>query len=468
MTSIDQHNVVILEKDAARRDYLKSVIAGWGLRPFIFEKESICLDNLASLTPGLVIASSLSFDRIFRFINILKARNRYLPVVIISDDNSVNDYVFTNEFADVFVIEAPVDPTELKQIMRKTQHNNTNSHRDQNIPLIIGNSPKIKKIKKIISKLGPSKESVLIRGEEGTGRDLVARLIHYASDRKNNQLIKINAKELPNHLSENTLNKYMFSDIFGADCNNEDLFKLAHKGSIFLDKIEAMPASLQTRLIQVFEGTPFLKSECDGKTPLDVRVIAATHPDIEQLVASGEIRKDLYFRLNVINIDIPPLRYRTEDIPLLAAFFNDKFCGEFGKSHYELSKKTMQVFIHYQWPGNVKELKNIVKRVVLTGSENSIMDNLLLSDHQHQTIDFVDCCEDIYLLSELSDVKKCLRDLKHRSLKDIGKKFVARTEKKLMEKALEKTNWNRKEAAMLLKISYKSLLNKIKAYELSA
>ena len=125
------------------------------------------------------------------------------------------------------------------------------------------------------------------------------------------------------------------------------------------------------------------------------------------------------------------------------------------------------MFNHYHWPGNVKELKNIVKRIVFTGSENSLADKLLISDHQHQTIGFIDCCEDIYLLSELSDVKKCLKDVNHRSLKDICKEFVTRTEKKLMKRALEKTNWNRKEAAMLLKISYKSLLNKIKAYNLT-
>ncbi|MBW1694953.1 MAG: hypothetical protein JRJ41_12575, partial [Deltaproteobacteria bacterium] len=155
------------------------------------------------------------------------------------------------------------------------------------------------------------------------------------------------------------------------------------------------------------------------------------------------------------------------DIPLLAAFFNDKFCGEFGKSHYELSRKTIQMFNHYHWPGNVRELKNVVKRVVSTGSENSIIDSLLLNDHQHQTIDFIDCCEDIYILSELSDVKEWLKDVSKISLKDICKEFVTRTERKLMKKALERTNWNRKKAAMMLNISYKSLLNKIKAYNLT-
>lgn len=468
MASLEQNNVVILESDPARRDYLKSIISSWGYIPFIFEKESICLDNLSSLSPDLVIAGPLPFERIFRFVNTLKMRAPRLPFLILSNDNSVHDYVNTNGFVDVLVVRTPIDPSEIRHTIDKFQHSAGNDQSHQDGPLIIGNSPEIKKIKRIISELGHSTEPVLIQGEAGTGKDLVARAIHYVSDRRNSPLIKIDTKELPSDLSENESCRYSSIDISDSDRDKQDLFELANTGSIFLDKIEAMPASLQTKLINVFEGGSVLKSESAGKPPVNVRVIAAAHPDIEQVVESGTLRKDLYFRLNVINIDIPPLRHRTEDIPLLAAFFNDKFCGEFGRSHYELSRKTLQMFNHYHWPGNVKELKNIVKRVVLTGSENSIVDKLLLSDHQHQTIDFIDCCEDIYLFSELSDVKKCLKDLNHRSLKDICKEFVTRTERKLMKKALDKTNWNRKRAANLLDISYKSLLNKMKAYDLIA
>jgi DNA-binding NtrC family response regulator len=467
MASTDQNNVVILETDPARRDYLKSIISNWGFTPIIFEKESICLDNLSSLAPDLVIAGPLSFDRIFRFINTLKMRDRRLPVLIISSDNSVHDYVNTNGFADVLVIETPIDPLEIKQTMDKIQHNNLDNQRDQDGPLIIGNSPEIIKIKRIISELGPSKEPVLIQGEAGTGKDIVARAIHYASDRRDNPLIKINTAEFSRELAENERHAYSSKHMSSVDRNNKDLFALADTGSIFLDEIETMPAFLQAKLIQVFEEEPVIKTGTDEMKPVDVRIIAATHPDIGRLVETGKFRKDLYFRLNVINIEIPPLRNRTGDIPLLAAFFNDKFCGEFGKSHYELSRKTIQMFNHYHWPGNVRELKNVVKRVVSTGSENSIIDSLLLNDHQHQTIDFIDCCEDIYILSELSDVKTCLKDLNHRSLKDICKEFVTRTERKLMKKALERTNWNRKKAAMMLNISYKSLLNKIKAYNLT-
>jgi len=264
MPSNYPNNVVILETDPARRDYLKSIISSWGFTPIIFEKESICLDNLSSLAPDLVIAGPLSFDRIFRFINALKMRDRRLPILIISSDNSVHDYVNTNGFADVFVIETPIDPSEIKQTMGKIQHNNLDNQRDQDGPLIIGNSPEIIKIKRIISELSHSKEPVLIQGEAGTGKDLVARAIHYASDRRDNPLIKVNTKELPRDLPENELRRHSLSGISGVDGNKKDLFELADTGSIFLDKIEAIPASLQTKLIHVFEGGPVLKSGSDG------------------------------------------------------------------------------------------------------------------------------------------------------------------------------------------------------------
>ena len=464
----DQNNIIILETDPTRRDYLKWIVSGWGYTPFIFEKESICLDNLSSLAPALVIAGPLSFDRTFRLINTLKMRDRRLPVLIVSSDSSVHDYVNTNGFPDVFIIELPVDLSEMKRAVGRIQQIELENNIEQDCPMLIGNSPEIIKIKRLISELGGSKEPVLILGEEGTGKDLVARAIHSASDRRDSPLIKINTAELPRDLFEIELFEDGLKETSDDDGNKKDVFEIADTGTVFLDKIEEMPASLQARLIQVLEGESVSNPGSDVKEAVDIRIIAASRLDNGRLIESGKFRKDLYFRLNVINIEIPPLRNRAEDISLLAAFFNDKFCGQFGKSHYELSKKTIQMFRYYQWPGNVRELKNVVKNAVFTGNESSIVDKLLLNDHQHQSMDFINCCEDIYIISELSDVKDSLKDLTKVSLKEICKEFVTRTEKKRMRKALESTNWNRKEAAVLLDISYKTLLNKMKAYDLIA
>lgn len=467
MISTYQRNILILESNPARRDYLKSMMSGWNYTPFIFEKESICFDNLSSLAPSLVIAGSLSFEKTFRFINTLKVRKRDLPVLIISSDETVRDYVKNNGFTDVFIIKTPIEPSEIKRVVGRIKHANLESKIEQNVPLIIGNSPEIVKIKRIISELSSSKEPVLIQGETGTGKDLVARAIHYASDRRDKPLIKVNTAALRLDRFESELSGYRSDGFLNDDWDNRGVFEVADSGTIFLDEIAEMPASLQVKLLQILESEFISKPGSAIKEVEDVRIIVAANPDIGMLVETGKFRKDLYFRLNVINIEIPPLRNRAEDIILLAAFFNDKFCGEFGKSHYELSKKTMQMFMSYHWPENVRELKNVVKRAVSIGSESSIADELLLNDHQQKSMNFIDCCEDVYILSELLDIKKYLKDLSKISLKDICKEYVGRTEKKFMKKVLEKTNWNRKKAANLMDISYKSLLNKMKAYNLT-
>ena len=180
-----------------------------------------------------------------------------------------------------------------------------------------------------------------------------------------------------------------------------------------------------------------------------------------------KFRKDLFYRLNVIRIDIPPLRNRIQDIPLLAVFFNDMFCGNIGRSHFNLSQKTKNILSSYHWPENVRELENVVRHSVLIGNEESMLNKFGLSNQKNKSATPISCSEDIYTVAELSDVKKYLKDLNKVSLKDISQEFVTRTEKKIMQQALKKTKWNRKKAAILLDISYKSLLNKIKTYDLA-
>ena len=466
MAKSDQQKIIILETNQARRGYLRSIITGWGYKSFCFENEPICLDNLSPLNPDLVISGPLSSERTFRFINTLKMRNRRLPVLIISGNHAVQDFINTNGFADVLVIKEPIEPSKIKREINRIMKIGLKSKMSRDCPLIIGNSPEMVKIKKMISELSRSKETVLVRGETGTGKELVARAIHSWSDRRNNPFIKVNAAALPCELFESELfgdNPGAFSD---AHQNKKGMFEIANTGTIFLDEIGKIPASLQAKLLRVLEGRSNSNSGSETKETVDIRIITATNADLDLLVETKKFRKDLYYRLNVISIEIPPLRNRIEDIPLLAVFFNDKFCWEFGKSHYELSKKTKNMFSFYNWPGNVRELKNVVKSSVLLGYDESIVNKLYQNSPKHEFIDFIDCCEDINTLAELSNITKYLKNLNKVSLKDICSEFTVQTEKKLIKKALEKTNWNRKKAAILLEISYKSLLNKIKAYKL--
>lgn len=467
MTITDKHKIVILEINPGRRDYLKSIISGWGHTPFIFEKETICFDNLSSLNPDLVILGPLSLERAFRFVNTLQARNNSLPVLIFSSDHAIKDFIQINGYIHVSVVKTPLEQYEMKMTIDNIKERQFDDKMNNDRPLIIGNNPEMIKIKKLISKFSRSKETVLIQGETGTGKELVAKAIHHMSNRGNNPFVKVNSAALSPEMSEREL--FDYNEGFYADThrNKKGMFEAAHKGTIFFEELGLLPDTFQARLLHALEGEYLVKPGFDGKEPVDLKIISATSIDLGALVETGEFRKDLFFRLNVININIPPLRNRTDDIPLLSSFFNDKFCWESNRSHYDLSKRTKQMLNCYHWPGNVRELKNAIKHSVGTGNEMSIVENLLMNDQKEKSNDFIDFCEDIYIHSELSNVKEWLKDLNQISLKEICKKFVVRTEKKLMEKALESTNWNRKKAAMLLNISYKSLLNKIKDYKLT-
>ena len=184
------------------------------------------------------------------------------------------------------------------------------------------------------------------------------------------------------------------------------------------------------------------------------------------LVKKKDFRKDLFYRLNVISIKIPPLKNRIEDIPLLADFFNDRFCGELGRCYGDISKKTKDILSSYHWPGNVREFKNVIKNMVLPADKDNIPTKFIENNQQHESLSYTDDKQDS-AIPDISNIKRYLRDLNKISLKDIQREYITRTEKKIMKEALVKTNWNRKKASILLDISYKSLLNKIKAYNLA-
>ena len=197
---------------------------------------------------------------------------------------------------------------------------------------------------------------------------------------------------------------------------------------------------------------------------VDVRIIASTTANLNSLVENGKFRKDLYFRLNILKINIPPLRNRISDVLPLCDFFTDKYCIEFGKTHYKLSERVKKAFCYHRWPGNVSELESLVKSAVLKGDEESILENVSMKINDYKATNNFEAFEDEI---KLEDIKISLDGSDDFCLKTVSSEFMKKTEKKLLQIALERTNWNRKKAAELLDISYKSLLNKIKAYELA-
>jgi DNA-binding NtrC family response regulator len=467
MVPADKNNIVILETDPAKRDYLRSMFSQWGYIPFSFDKEIICLDNLSLLDPGLVVLGALPLGKISRIINNLKIRELDPAVLIISKDNGIQNLIDVNGFDHAEVIMTPVKPSDVKSAINRIQNNNIKGKVVQDVPLMVGNSPEMIKIKRLISRISRSKNTVLIQGEPGTGKELVARVIHSRSDRRSNPFIKVNIAAISDELFENELFGYIADASGGFQKNIKGMSMVANAGTLFIDKIEKAPASLQSKMLQILDGKSQLETGSEIENNIDVRVIAASGDNLDLLVKKRKFRKDLFYRLNVINIEMPPLRHRNEDIPLLADFFNDRFCGELGRSYCDISQKNKDLFLRYHWPGNVKELINVIKNMALHADKDNMPAKFFRNNLQNESLNIAACNRDLTAIPETSEIKIYLENLHKVSLKDIRKEFIKKTEKKLMKEALVKTNWNRKKASILLDISYKSLLNKIKAYNIA-
>ncbi len=454
--SSSQHKIVILENNQQRRDALKTMVAEWGHTPFIFEKESRCLDNLAALNADLVISGSLSVARARRFINTVQLTNCGVPVVIISDDQGIWEFVEGNGFGDVCVLKVDSNPDDIATAVKRVLQNKTGYRENQGYcPLIIGGSPEIVKIKKRISDLDRVNEAVLIQGQTGTGKELFARYIHIQSNGHDKPFVKLNLAQLPADFFQNQL--MLLED---PQAEKQGIFASAHQGTLLLEDVGRIPVEPQATLLKMMDETAVRQAEDDAPA---VRIIATSSQDLAALVENDQFRKDLFYRLNVFRIDIPPLRSRLEDIPALTDFFTDKFCIESGRSHFQLSEQMKNLFACYHWPGNIQELEDIIKRIVVDSAEERVAKKFRVNKKYH---DLTDSYKDIDTLAGLNDIKKHVKDLNNISLKKISGIFLQRAEKKLVKKALDSTNWNRKRAAKLLEISYKSLLNKIKEYKL--
>jgi two-component system response regulator AtoC len=461
MNTTRQHKIVILDSNQNRRDNLRALIAAQGSTPFIFEKQSRCLDNLSSLAPDLLISGPLAASKAYRLINTIKSTSYDLPVMIISNDKAIADFIRSNGFEDISVVKESLNADEMQGAIIEKLRNNSDNKDCRGCPLLIGNSPEMTKIKRIIPEVNRLNETVLIQGERGTGKDLLARVIHFKSDRHEQPFVKINVPEMLAEKAEDQGTKEVTGSSEHVINAQENVSALARNGTLYLDEIGAMTPEFQAEFLHFLKRHQFSNSS-SGEN--GIRVITSHSKGLKDLVTGGQFRKDLYYRLNVIKIEIPPLRKRMDDIPQLADFFTDRYCARLGKSHYELSAKTKNVFSSYFWPGNVRELENLVRDIVAHSDQDSLVEKLyLLSENDRLINNF----EGFLTAGELDRVKVSVIESDDWSLKDISQEFLASFEKRLIKKVLDSTHWNRRKAAELLDISYKSLLNKIKDYELT-
>ena len=327
--------------------------------------------------------------------------------------------------------------------------------------VLLGNHPSIKKIRELITMVSDTAFNVLILGETGTGKEVVARLLHYASSRRNKRFVKINCAALPSTLLESELFGYKKGAFTGADKSKPGKFELASDGVIFLDEIGDMPLTLQAKMLQVLQSGEFNRLGGTADVKVNAWVIAATHHDLEKDMKAGLFREDLYYRLNIIKIELPPLSERKKDISLLTNHFVQEYRRDLKiGDRFKLNGDLRKLFQAYHWPGNVRELSSTILRLMVGDDPEKVRLELLtnmeadgLSPSLKLFLGPSEETEKGKKGSKEPDIPKSLKDLKRNAANYIERKVILH--------ALEMTGWNKRQTANILKISYKTLFYKM-------
>jgi DNA-binding NtrC family response regulator len=342
--------------------------------------------------------------------------------------------------------------------------------------LFWGDSPDMKSIAQVIEQVSDSDVTVLIRGESGVGKELVARAIHQRSPRKDRPFVKVNCAALPSELLESELFGHEKGAFTGAATTRIGKFEQADTGTIFLDEIGEMKAALQAKLLHVLQDGQFTKLGSNKSVNVDVRIVAATNRDLEAMMLRGEFREDLYYRLKVIEVTVPPLRERRGEITHLAGFFMDRYARRYNRQARHLTDELAQLFQSYEWPGNIRELENMIKRIVILQDETLVVREMSravrpqavyaaagigtargpIMPAPEEPDEVVDVDDDAPLADEPVAAPVGSR------LADVAKSASLKAERALIEDTLTQVHWNRRRAAEQLGVSYKTLLNKIK------
>jgi len=330
--------------------------------------------------------------------------------------------------------------TLLKQVVRNRYHFGN----------IIGQSSKMTALYDLLEKVSPTKTNILIAGESGTGKELVAKAIHYNSPRKEKPFVTLNCGAIPESLIESELFGHMKGAFTDAIATKKGLFEVADEGTIFLDEISELPLLMQVKLLRVLQDKEFKRVGGTEDIRVDVRIISATNKDLEEAVKEKRFREDLFYRLNVIQIKLPPLRDRKEDIQILATHFLKKYSEELSKNILRISPEAHQILLNYDYPGNVRELQNIIERAVALESSQELSLNNLSSYLSEQPL-LKKGPIDIEIPSEGIDLEKMVEDL----------------ERTLLLKALDRTKGIKKKAAELLHINFRSMRYRLEKYGLN-
>src|SRR5919197_1986797 len=452
-------SILVIDDEEIMREILETLLSreGYHVRLAASGAEGLELARSTPIDAAIVDVMMPDMDGIGA-LDELKKIDDDLPVLMITAFASVENAIAAMKRGAFDYITKPFKNDEVLVVLRNALERsrlvNENRALRQNLQTryhkfanIIGRSPRMRQVFDLIIQAAPSRSTVLVHGESGTGKELVARALHTNSPRADRPFVTVNSGNLPPDLLESNLFGHVKGAFTGAVYPKKGLFELADKGTIFFDEIGNIPLETQAKLLRVIQEREFMRLGGVETIKVDVRIVAATNVDLRRMVEEGKFREDLYYRLHVITVQLPPLRERKDDIPLLVQHFLDKYGEENNKPGLELSPEALDMLFEYDWPGNVRELENVIERAVVL-STNSRIDVDLVPDHvrsskRFQMPQFVVPPEGI-------------------SFRDVITDF----EKRLIESTLEAAGGVQKRAAELLHIKPTTLNEMIKRHDI--
>ncbi|HWW50881.1 MAG TPA: sigma-54 dependent transcriptional regulator, partial [Verrucomicrobiae bacterium] len=380
----DKASILVVEDEAKMRRLLELQLTEEGFHSRTAASAEIGLERLNQEKFDLIVTDfKLPGMSGLEFLQAVKRIDAHLPVVIMTAYGTVESAVDAMKAGASDYVLKPFSLAELVLVIRKEL--DTRRLREENRALreqlgvryeyknIVARSEKMQAVLSLVERVAPTNATVLLGGESGVGKDLIARAIHEHSHRSSGPFIKINSTAIPENLLESELFGYEKGAFSGASSTKPGKFELADKGTLFLDEIGDVPSATQVKLLRVLQEREFERLGGTKTLKVDVRLVAATNRDLRAALEEGTFREDLYYRLNVVAIDIPPLRDHREDVPALAHFFLEKFARESGSPVQELTPEAMKRLMDFHWPGNVRELENVIQRSV-TLSRGSVLD----------------------------------------------------------------------------------------------
>jgi len=470
--SVPQRRQVLVVDDAeVIRTYLRNLLPTKGYDVLLAEDGNRALELLASgVRPDLVLLDVMmpqpdGIETLRR----IKQRDPALPVIMLSVVGKAGTVVEAMNLGAGDYINKPFEEEELEIALgrvfsteslkaeREDLRERLRVHETRESQRFLWGSGKMQRIHELLEQVADADVTVLIHGESGVGKEVVARTLHELSDRRDARFVKVNCAALPEELLESELFGYERGAFTGASARKAGKFEVASGGSIFLDEIGEMSPKLQAKLLQVLQDGEFSRLGGDSDVQVDVRVLCATNRNLEEMVGRGTFREDLFYRINVVNVRVPALRERREEVPVLVEHFLERYAEQYGREPLRISERLLAGFQSYEWPGNVRELENMIKRIVVLQDETAISQEIFGAPRSTPL-----AALPAPVATPAPAAPEPQPEEGPLSLREIGRRAARDAEREALRRVLNQTNWNRRKAAQILEVSYKTLLQKIK------